>query len=344
MSSRWWLCVVIAVVACRSDDRTTSRAAEPAKLSSAPSGTAPPDPWDTSSVKDPWDTSTAKPDPNDPPSLSARHARADKICPRVMKPYFYRVEKAGHTAYLLGSRHIGVGVSKFPPAVAAQFKAATLAVFETAPDDNSDADARQAIDLHAALGDADWRHLLELVGEQSASSLAHAPTTTAFIQIFALFEDPTSMLDIELEHTAQEAHIPTGGLETDAFQGDLLAQLLDLRALRAEIEQTKDRGELDHDSADDLAKYCAGTDDNPGQSEKDRAKMRAAGYSDKELDGIDDEMLYQRNARWIPKLEQIFTKGTPFVVVGCDHLKGPRGVVALLRAKGFKITRLDGGT
>jgi uncharacterized protein YbaP (TraB family) len=72
--------------------------------------------------------------------------------------------------------------------------------------------------------------------------------------------------------------------------------------------------------------------------------MRAAGYTAKELDDIEDQMLYQRNTRWIPKLEQLFTKGTPFVVVGCDHLKGPRGVVALLRAKGFKITRLDGGT
>jgi uncharacterized protein YbaP (TraB family) len=337
MKSGWSLCVVIAVVGCRSDDRATSKPAEPAKGSAVATAT-------TTLQPDPWDTSTTKPDPDETPSLADRHARADKICPRVVKPYFFRVEKAGHTAYMLGSRHIGVGVSKFPPAVAAQFKAATLAVFETPPDDSSDADVGKPLDLHAALGDADWRHLLELLGKQSAVSLAHASAPTAFLQIFALYEDPTALLDVELEHTAQEAHIPTGGLETDAFQGDLLAHLLDLRALRAEIEQTKDRGELDHDSADDLAKYCAGDDDNPGESETDKAKMRAAGYTAKELDDIEDQMLYQRNTRWIPKLEQLFTKGTPFVVVGCDHLKGPRGVVALLRAKGFKITRLDGGT
>jgi uncharacterized protein YbaP (TraB family) len=326
------LWVVIAVASCRSDDRKTSRAPDPANGSAAVAPTTP----------DPW-ASSDKGHDDDPPSLAARHARADKICPRVVKPYYYRVEKAGHTAYILGSRHLGVGVSKFPPGVAAQFKAATLAVFETPPDDGSDSGVGQVIDLRAALGGTDWHRLQELLGKDAADSLVQAAPATAFLQVSMLFEDPTALLDIELEQTAQAAHIPTGGLESDAFQGEVLARLLDLRALRAEIEQTKDRGELDHDSEDDLAKYCEGTDDNAGQSESDRAKLRAAGYSDKELTEMEEELVYRRNAKWIPELEQIFSKGSPFVVVGCDHLKGPRGVVALLRGKGFKVTRLDGG-
>ena len=235
MKVRWWLWVVLAIASCRSDERTTSKTNEPATGSQAatPSPTSQPDPW----------ASTDKVNDDDAPSLAARHARTDKICPRVVKPYYYRVEKAGHTAYILGSRHIGVSVSKLPPGIATQFKAATLAVFETPPDEGSDSGIGKVVDLRVALGSADWKHFQDLVGKQSADSLVQAAPATAFLQMIAEFEDPTATLDIELEQTAQAAHIPTGGLESDAFQGDLLARLLDLRALRAEVEQTKDRGE-----------------------------------------------------------------------------------------------------
>ena len=66
----------------------------------------------------------------------------------------------------------------------------------------------------------------------------------------------------------------------------------------------------------------------------------AAGYSNAELDRIDEQMVFARNADWIPKLEKMFASGNVFVVVGADHLSGPRGVVALLEKRGFKLTRI----
>jgi uncharacterized protein YbaP (TraB family) len=51
-------------------------------------------------------------------------------------------------------------------------------------------------------------------------------------------------------------------------------------------------------------------------------------------------MVYARNASWIPKLEKMFEGGNVFVAVGADHLLGKRGVVALLEARGFKVTRV----
>jgi len=54
---------------------------------------------------------------------------------------------------------------------------------------------------------------------------------------------------------------------------------LDLRALRAMIVTTKDRAELFADSAEDIAKYCAGDDDHGGLTARERAKMRDAGYT-----------------------------------------------------------------
>jgi uncharacterized protein YbaP (TraB family) len=68
--------------------------------------------------------------------------------------------------------------------------------------------------------------------------------------------------------------------------------------------------------------------------------MLTAGYSKAELDTFDEEMVYSRNADWIPKLEPLLTTGGAFIAVGAGHLQGPRSVIALLAARGYKTTRL----
>ena len=54
-----------------------------------------------------------------------------------------------------------------------------------------------------------------------------------------------------------------------------------------------------------------------------------------------NRLLGARNRNWIPKLEGYLRSGkTYLVVVGAAHLGGPDGVVALLRARGYKIEQL----
>lgn len=110
--------------------------------------------------------------------------------------------------------------------------------------------------------------------------------------------------------------------------------------LRAEVSHTKDRSELEKEAREDLAEYCAGSDDKPGLDDDSRRDLLAAGYSAADLDQIAEEMVYKRNADWIPKLEKMFERGDVFVAVGADHLIGTRGVVALLEARRFKVTRV----
>lgn len=51
------------------------------------------------------------------------------------------------------------------------------------------------------------------------------------------------------------------------------------------------------------------------------------------------QLLVARNKNWVPKLEaMIKAPDTYFVTVGVGHLVGPDSVVALLKAKGYKIT------
>jgi uncharacterized protein YbaP (TraB family) len=49
-------------------------------------------------------------------------------------------------------------------------------------------------------------------------------------------------------------------------------------------------------------------------------------------------LIDDRNAAWIPKLETAFKERPTFVAVGAGHLGGKKGVIKLLRAKGYDVT------
>ncbi len=52
-------------------------------------------------------------------------------------------------------------------------------------------------------------------------------------------------------------------------------------------------------------------------------------------------LLVERNRNWLPKLEALFArKGRSMVVVGAAHLVGPHGLLAMFRAKGYKVEQL----
>jgi uncharacterized protein len=319
MTIRTLLAIVVAFLACRRDPApTTTGSAET------------PDPWSAPAVTD------------DLPDSVAARALADKACPRVVAPYYFRVTKDGKTSFMLGTRHLGVPLTKLPTGVKEQLTKAALVVFETPPGDDSGDSEKPAKGpaLSAQLGDALWTKYKRLVGEQTASSLEHATPAVALISLMMLYEDKLSALDVEIEQAVTEANIPTGGLETSAFQDKLLEELLDLRMLKATLAGTTDRKQIEKESMDDLAEYCQGTDNDPGMDDRTKKILKAGGYSDAEIKKLDDRLLDERNRAWIPQLETLFAKGNVFVVVGADHLIGKQGVIATLAAKGYQTTRL----
>lgn len=311
--------VVATVAGCRSESR---RAPAPQ-----------PDPW---AARDPW---AVAPSPDDLPSLVERQRIANEACPRVTAPYFYRIEKAGKVSHILGTRHVGVPLSKFPQVVHDAIDSASLVVFEVAPgDDHEDED--EPIALREELGPKAWAHYRSLVGDALAQRLERGTPAAALLMMMVMYEDIGAMLDMEIQDKVVKAGVATGGLETAAFQDELLDRTLDLRMLQASIEHTENRKEIADDSRKDLSEYCAGTDDEPGMDDKQRKDLLASGYTQGELDRMDEEMVYERNADWIPKIEPMLDAGGAFIAVGADHLSGARGVIALLAARGYKATRL----
>ena len=324
--------LVLAAVGCRAEPGTPAAPApviEPARGSAAPSA---------GPAADPWAVNTT-PDPDAPPSLAERHRIAEQACPAVTAPYFYRIEKAGKISHILGTRHVGVPLAKFPRPVHDAIAAARLAVFELAPGDNSDVPDTEVV-LSDELGPDLWKHYRQLVGPMVADRVAKTTPTKALLAMAVMYEDISASLDLEIQSAVQAAKIPTRGLETSAFQSRLLQQLLDLRMLRASIAGTEDRDEIEAESRKDLHEYCAGVDHEPGLDDDARADLLAAGYTEAELAKIDDEMVFARNAAWIPTLDKMLAAGGVFIAVGADHLTGPKGVVALLAKRGYTLTRI----
>jgi uncharacterized protein len=72
--------------------------------------------------------------------------------------------------------------------------------------------------------------------------------------------------------------------------------------------------------------------------EEDLDCLKEMVFSSDEIDNFVEDFLYSRNAEWIPKIESYIKAQTSFIAFGAGHLVGEKGVVQLLRDKGYKLT------
>ncbi|MBK5278074.1 MAG: TraB/GumN family protein [Bacteroidia bacterium] len=50
-----------------------------------------------------------------------------------------------------------------------------------------------------------------------------------------------------------------------------------------------------------------------------------------------EEFYYKRNEEWLPKIENMMADKISFISIGISHLEGDRGLLALLKAKGYTL-------
>lgn len=58
------------------------------------------------------------------------------------------------------------------------------------------------------------------------------------------------------------------------------------------------------------------------------------------VSGSLDLLLYGRNRNWVGQFEKIFQKGSSLIAVGAAHLAGPKGIIQLLKEKGYEVRPL----
>ncbi len=62
---------------------------------------------------------------------------------------------------------------------------------------------------------------------------------------------------------------------------------------------------------------------------------------DRRLSSVFEKVLYERNQRMASRIEDFLkTKETHFVIIGAGHLVGSRGIVEILKARGFLVEQL----
>lgn len=260
----------------------------------------------------------------------------------------YAIQKDGQTSYLLGTIHTGVNYGELPEAIRQKADAANTLVIE------ADLAAAQSLipqalplgaenSLKEQLTPAEWEKLYAavapLMGENAKIINRLNPVVATILFSMTGFEaaaGPTSEpIDQTLFKLAQENGKQIQFMEDAQAQIDLLINTMGISALKEALASS---GDADPAKGTDL---------------KDTAEMLLKAYRTGDLVALEAAVmegmtaedlqitLIDRNLNWMKKFDQIFgTPGTEFIAVGAAHLVGEYGLLRLLAARGYGVTRL----
>lgn len=146
-------------------------------------------------------------------------------------------------------------------------------------------------------------------------------------------------LDQMIGQRARSEHIPVAGLETVAEQLQVFAGLPMDKQVIYLLAVAKRAPELTDQFETLIRAYAKRQIATIALIAKATEPM-----SDEEVklgSDMEETLLRQRNLRMADRMVQYLDKGNAFVAVGALHLVGKEGLVALLRAKGYKVTPIN---
>lgn len=286
-----------------------------------------------------------------PPRPSAREANA-----KPPKLPFYVARRGASTVYLLGTLHAGYP-SDYPanhpfrePILNALNDSPRVA-FELSPDDLVDAPAsvqKVGYCAYACLPKMIPPSLLRKVAARvgmNATLLKQIDRMRPWLAAMVMesYDSTSSGLQAEYGSEAQLQNNytrPKGqivGLETLNEQMMSFGNLT-LDEQREMLEQVM--AQSPQQNAADLRRIHALW--RAGDAERlydwQQRKSRLLARDQATSDAVDNRIVYRRNRRYVARIVALVTPRRPvFVAVGALHLGGRRGVLALLRAKGYQI-------
>lgn len=269
------------------------------------------------------------------------------------RPLLWKVSDGDNSIYLLGSFHL-LKPGDYPLAGStdAAFDDAEQVVFELSPAEMADpagagrmAQAAVRTDgstLQQSLPAESWRRL-EAFASRRGLPLANFQAMEAWFvslvvsitEMQALGLDPELGLDKHFADRAGKAGKPTRGLETF----DQQIELFDGMSAEEQRQALEDTLEEAAEMQDEIERMHA-----LWRSGDAEALFAATGAELKaEYPALYDRLNRDRNLAWLPRLRAMLddeAEDETLVVVGALHLLGDDGVVALLRAKGYRVERL----
>ncbi len=265
--------------------------------------------------------------------------------PIEARPALWRVTDADTTIWLLGTIHaLPAGVAWQTPAVTTAIDSAESLVLEIAPPREADAQAlfeRVTIDkrqppIISRVAPARRAALLRAI-DAAGSTLAEFDVLKSWAAAVTITSGVGRAKGVTRENGVEAVlgkafarrTRPVRGFETLAGQFALFDGLPE-RDQRVLLDQAIDGAAHDGGTLDAWRK---------GDTARLEATL-APGFA--QAPGLEDVLVTRRNARWSGWIVRRMARpGRVLVAVGAGHLVGPRSVVAMLRARGLTVVRVE---
>lgn len=276
---------------------------------------------------------------------------------------FWRVQRDGAPdSFLLGTFHdTGIARQPLDPAVSKALGEARLMLVEVTEDEQLKMQARMASDptfvvdpgrtgLSGQLSD-DERAAAERALAGRGVTLQIADKLRPWM-LFSLLAVPQCVmreaqqgqptLDGLLMSKAADAGIPVVGLESYQQAIDSIASIPADTMDELLIEMLRDMSGEEDSRRTSVGLYLAGEIAAIWEfSIMSGAETTGIGRSREIFDQLADLLINRRNRAWMTTMLPQMETGGVFAAFGAMHLIGESGVIELLRAEGFEVTRLD---
>ncbi|MBT9447164.1 MAG: TraB/GumN family protein [Hyphomonadaceae bacterium] len=268
--------------------------------------------------------------------------------PRSSGPALWRLADADSEIWLLGTVHVlSPGVKWRTARIEQAFDAAETVWFEAPTDEAAVAEIGALVaqlganppgvtltSLLNAEENARYARVAKSLGVETASLEAARPWIAALQLSLALLTrqgaDPNSGVETALEADAARRGKKMAYFESAALQMHIFADLppaAEKRFFLATLRQIEEEA----DTTDEMDRLWA----NGRVDELGKLLQRQIDEAGPE---VADALIHKRNAAWTAEIDAMMAgKGRVFIAVGTAHLTGPRGVPALLRAKGYAV-------
>ena len=138
-----------------------------------------------------------------------------------------------------------------------------------------------------------------------------------------------------LYHYALQKNIKVSGLET--YEESARALVEATRDSAEYLKSLKDQAADLYDAIVQMEKISASTSSYEMYLSGDLEKLYSKNLSFIPNEVYEQKMGAERNNRWLRKIEDILKDRTCLIAVGAMHLPGDKGLIALLRAKGYDV-------
>jgi len=264
--------------------------------------------------------------------------------------FLYEARGKGGSVHLLGTIHMGFGFDEvLTPDARARFTSATRVMTEA---DVSAADPERLIQaallppersLSSIVGKAVWERLLARIGGQIPPPMLDRlepwlPAVMLGLQDLARALEQlkpgseTRLMDVELMKQAKALGKELAHFETVEQQIAIFESI----PLEEQVRELSDTLESDDSGQAHalLTSFEAGDQEALARAIFDNEQQQSA-------PGFYDRVLYERNVRWLPVIENEIARGGSFIAVGAAHLLGERGLLAELTKRGYTVARVQ---